>query len=187
MKENKEKASDNYQNTCEFLKAAISDLAGNLNLIDTKISIVMATAGVLLGLAIACKSNFLSAFHFYSGNYFLKAVFISLTVTYSVVVLLTYIFGINCIMIRFGKSKRPSLWFFETEEYGGVGEKNYIQKIKQMNDEGIVENLSVEVFKLNTINHAKMLAGRKTLICFSISSAILFSITIMASISYLIR
>ena len=35
--------NDNYEHNSDFLKSAISDLAGNLALVDTKISIILET------------------------------------------------------------------------------------------------------------------------------------------------
>ena len=64
MKKRQKKRSFNYDNTIDFLKQAISDLTGNLTLLDTKISIVMATVGVILGLVVTCKSNVLKAYYF---------------------------------------------------------------------------------------------------------------------------
>ena len=49
MRLRRQKNTLNDNNTIEFLKAAISDLTGNLTLLDTKISIIMATVGVILG------------------------------------------------------------------------------------------------------------------------------------------
>ena len=60
--------NDNYEHNSDFLKSAISDLAGNLALVDTKISIILATVGVVLGLVVACKSNILRAYDFYSNT-----------------------------------------------------------------------------------------------------------------------
>ena len=48
MSYNNQKSNLNYDNTNDFLKVAISDLTGNLTLLDTKISIIMATEGVIL-------------------------------------------------------------------------------------------------------------------------------------------
>lgn len=170
----------------DFLKVAISDLAGNLNLLDTKISIIIATAGVILGLVATCKSNILKAYCFYEDICCLKAIFLLLTVAYIVSIIITFICGIKCIMIRFGKSKFSSLWFFDTESYGGISEKQYLQKIKHMSKQSITENLSIEVYKLNTINNRKMRTGKTTIILFSISCAIIAALMIMVGITYLV-
>lgn len=184
--ENKSKANCNDDFVNDFLQAAISDLAGNLNLLDTKISIVMATVGVILGLVVACKNNILRAYYFYSNYNFLKTVFLFLSITYVIFVIATFICGIHCIKIRFGKSKSPSLWFFDTEEYGGKSEQDYYRKVKNATKEDIKKNLSTEVYNLNLINNHKMRAGRATIILFSASCFVLFMLMIMVGIQYLV-
>ncbi len=191
MRENKlknrtRKSISSYDSTNDFLKVAISDLTGNLTLLDTKISIIMATVGVILGLVVACKSNILKAYYFYEDICIFKAVFLLLSAAYIVSIIFTFVYGIKCIMIRFGKSKSPSLWFFQTEDYGGITEQNYIKRVKCMTDESIMKNLAVEVYKLNRINNRKMLTGKTTIILFAISCAIISALMIMVGISYLV-
>ena len=191
MRENKlknrtRKCISSYDSTNDFLKVAISDLTGNLTLLDTKISIIMATVGVILGLVVACKSNILKAYYFYEDICIFKAIFLLLSATYIVSIIFTFVYGIKCIMIRFGKSKSSSLWFFQTEDNGGITEQNYIKRVKYMTDESIMKNLAVEVYKLNRINNRKMLTGTTTIILFAISCAIISALMIMVGISYLV-
>ena len=186
MRLRRQKNTLNDNNTIEFLKAAISDLTGNLTLLDTKISIIMATVGVILGLVVACKSNILRAYYFYANNYCLKSIFLLLSLAYAVTIIITFIYGIKCILIRFGKSKASSLWFFDTESYGGISERKYINKVKRMSNETILNNLSIEVYKLNTINNRKMRSGKTTIILFSLSCAIIAILMLMVGISYLV-
>ena len=191
MRENKlknrtRKCISSYDSTNDFLKVAISDLTGNLTLLDTKISIIMATVGVILGLVVACKSNILKAYYFYEDICIFKAIFLLLSATYIVSIIFTFVYGIKCIMIRFGKSKSSSLWFFQTEDNGGITEQNYIKRVKYMTDESIMKNLDVEVYKLNRINNRKMLTGKTTIILFAISCAIISALMIMVGISYLV-
>ena len=180
------KTNFSYDSINDFLKVAISDLAGNLNLLDTKISIIIATVGVILGLVATCKSNILKAYYFYEDICYFKAIFLLLAVSYIVSIIVTFICGIKCIMIRFGKSNSSSLWFFDTEAYGGISERRYIQKVKCMSEKTIMKNLSVEVYKLNKINNRKMRTGKTTIILFSISCAIIAALMIMVGITYLV-
>ena len=142
MRMRKQRSNFNYDNINDFLKVAISDLAGNLTLLDTKISIIIATVGVILGLVVACKSNVLKAYYIYANNCCTKCMFLLLSLAYIVSVIITFIYGIKCIMIRFGKSKSSSLWFFDTELYGGLSEESYIKKIKCISDETIMNMAS---------------------------------------------
>ena len=107
--------NDNYEHNSDFLKSAISDLAGNLALVDTKISIILATVGVVLGLVVACKSSILRAYDFYSNTCVWKALFLFLSFACIVSIILTFVFGVRCVMIIFVKSKTKSLLFFITE------------------------------------------------------------------------
>ena len=174
------------ETTDEFLKAAISDLTGNLNLLDTKISIIMATVGVILGLVVACKENILKAYHFYSSGCFLRIVFLSLSALYILTIIATFVCGINCITIRFGKSQSTSLWFFKTEAYGGISEKEYYSRVNKLTNKQITKNLANEVYKLNIINNRKMASGRMTVTLFAVSSAVITILMIMVGIFYLV-
>lgn len=184
MKKDAGNGSINFDSTNDFLKAAISDITGNLALLDTKISIVMATVGVILGLVVACKSNILRAFHYYLAICPFNILFLLLAGLYIISVIGVFVRGINCITIRFGKSKISSLWFFETEDYGGISESEYLYRITHMSSDDITENLANEVYKLNTINNRKMHAGKRTIVLFSISCAIIATLMIMVGISY---
>lgn len=186
MKNFRRKHKSNYESTNDFLKLAISDLTGNLTLLDTKISIIMATVGVILGLVVACKSNILKAYYFYEDVCIFKVLFLFLSGTYIVSIILTFVYGIKCIIIRFGKSKSSSLWFFQTEDYDGITEQNYIKRVKFMTDESVMKNLAVEVYKLNRINNRKMRTGKTTIILFAISCAVISALMIMVGISYLV-
>lgn len=176
---------ENYEHSSDFLKSAISDLAGNLALLDTKISIILATVGVILGLVVACKSNILKAYDFYSNACVWKVLFLFLSFAYILSIILTFVFGIRCVMIRFGKSKTKSLWFFKTEEYGGISEKNYVEKAIKTQDETILNSLASEVYKLNKINNKKMNEGKRTIVFFSISCAIISLLMMMVGVFYL--
>lgn len=186
MEKNRKGLKTNYDNTSEFLKAAISNLTGNLTLLDTKISIILATVGVVLGLIIACKSNVLKAYYFFANNYFFKVLFLFLSGILIIGIIMTFAFGIKCIMIRFGKSKSSSLFFFNTETYGGISERDYMQKIIKMSDEEIMKNLADEVYKLNTINNQKMRAGKITITLFAITCAVIAALMILVGIKYLV-
>lgn len=178
--------NDNYEHNSDFLKSAISDLAGNLALVDTKISIILATVGVVLGLVVACKSNILRAYDFYSNTCVWKVLFLFLSFACIVSIILTFVFGVRCVMIRFGKSKTKSLWFFRTEEYGGISEKNYVEKAIKSSDDTILNSLASEVYKLNKINNKKMNAGKKTIFFFSISCCIIAALMLMVGVFYLV-
>ena len=186
LEKNRKELKTNYDNTSEFLKAAISNLTGNITLLDTKISIILATVGVVLGLIIACKSNVLKAYYFFANNYFFKVLFLFLSGILIIGIIMTFAFGIKCIMIRFGKSKSSSLFFFNTETYGGISERDYMQKIIKMSDEEIMKNLADEVYKLNTINNQKMRAGKITITLFAITCAVIAALMILVGIKYLV-
>lgn len=188
MNKHKETDSINAEKntTNDFLFAAISNLAGNLNFLDTKISIVMAAVGVVLGLVVACKSNILRAYNYYSECCVLKVVFMLLSFVSILSMLFVFVFGIRCIMVRFGKSESPSMWFFRTVNYGGIPEQEYYQKIKQMTDKDVTNSLSSELYKLNSINDRKMRAGRAAIVSFFISCISLFFSMFMVGIAYLV-
>lgn len=75
---------------------------------------------------------------------------------------------------------------FQTQDYDGITEQNYIKRVKYMTDESIMKNLAVEVYKLNRINNRKMRTGKTTIILFAISCAVISALMIMVGISYLV-
>ena len=185
MNKNSSQRNKNSEKNNEFLESAISDLAGNLSLVDTKISIILATIGVILGLVVACKSNILKAYCYYAQSDLMKVIFIFLVIAYVSSVVLSFVFGIKCIMIRFGKSNKKSLWFFKTEKFGGISEKDYLKDIRALTDEDVTRNLAIEVYKLNDINNSKMKDGKKTIVFFAISCMIIAIIMILVGLFYL--
>ncbi len=187
MDKNRHYRGNKSDNEClnDFLNSALSDLTANLCLLDTKISIIMATVGVVLGLVVACKSNILKAYQFYSEFCILNILFLLLTITYVLSIIFTFIYGINTVTIRFGKSKIKSFWFFKTELYGGISEKDYLRQVKKLTPQKINKNLACEVYKLNSINNKKMISGKKTVLFFSISCAIITILMLMVGIFYL--
>lgn len=180
------KRKRSYLEINDFLKSAITDLTGNLTLLDTKVSIVIATVGVILGLVVACKSNILKAYYFYTTNRWLMLLFVSLSISYIISIVMSFVFGVKCIFVRFGNSQSKSLWFFKTEKYGGISEKNYIYKVKKMTTKELTNNLAVEVYKLNMINNCKMHNARITMIMFSISCSIISGLMTMVGFCYLV-
>ena len=182
----KRRSKTNCNNKMDFLKAAIADLSGNLKLLDTKVSIIIASLGVVLGLAVSCKSNLLKAYYYYSEICVLKCIFLLLSAAFVISVITTFAFGINCIMIRIGKSKSFSLWFFNTDHFGGITKQNYYRKVQQMTDETILKNLADEVYKLNTINNIKMRAAKRAIVLFALSCSIILVLMVMVGFSYIV-
>ena len=76
--------------------------------------------------------------------------------------------------------------YFRTEEYGGISEKNYIEKAIKSTDDTILNSLASEVYKLNKINNKKMNEGKKTIVFFSISCGIISVLMMMVAVFYLV-
>lgn len=156
-----------------FLSDAISDLAGNIRFIDTKVSIIMAAIVAMIGGVLASinsvksliQSIFLSG---WPGNLITLLFIVCLISTVCVL-----FFGINTIKGRTSKSQYDSKWFI-TKSLRNYSIEAYKNDILKMNSNDIIENMIVELYKLNDINQQKM----KTMKCVTVS----FNISLIAAV-----
>lgn len=165
-----------------ILLATISDLSGNLKLLDTKVSILIAAAGVIFGALISCRGNIFKAYNYFSMIPYLKYIFLILTICYIVSIVIFISYGLSTIMPRIGKSRKNSIWFFDTDI---VSEEKYKEKISNYSTQDLLECLESEVYKLNQINRNKIKRSRIAIKTFKVSCYIFMSVMIMVGIFYI--
>lgn len=166
-----------------MLIANISDLSGNLKLIDTKISILLAASGVLFNILVSCRSNILKAYNNYlNTNRIYMWIFIIL-ITFFLISFSAFIyFGLSTIFSRKGKSRRSSTWFFDTKT---LSETEFRDKINKYDDENIIQCLISEVYKLNEINNKKISQSRKAIITFMFYVGFFMGVLLLTGIYYI--
>jgi len=173
---------DNFESKKSVLLAAISDLSGNLKLIDTKVSIIIASSGIFFGGLINCRSNILKAYRSFESFPLCKYFFFGVALIYIISILALLFFGIRTIIPRIGKSKRFSIWFFNTDD---VSEDEYKTKIQKYSDENLIDTLESEVYKLNKINRTKIHQSQKAVISFVFSFGSFLTVMMMVGLYYL--
>lgn len=156
----------NIENKQTFLSSAISDVSTYIQLVDSKVSIIMAAVvAILVGIA-ACYEPIGKAMNKIipsSWHVILTLLFLILCV---ISIALVLIFGILTIKWHSCKIDYKSKWYItkSSKEYSF---KEYYKDISRMTDEDIIENMSAELYKLNDINQQKAKTMKVTIIGFS--------------------
>ena len=179
--------SDNQNETYEmkqtFLSNAITDISSNVQLIDTKVSIIMAAVvAIIVGLLSGYDNiiNLCSSILPCSW----RGVALLITVGANAASLLCiFIFGILTIRGHSSNVSYHSKWFLckSTKEYSL---DSYKSDIWNMSERDIIENMAVELYKLNDINRQKLLTCKWTLRFYTayLATLVLLFTLLMASV-----
>lgn len=137
-----------------FFSSAISDISAYIQLVDTKVSIIMAAVVAIIMGGVACYElieNLISLVKPYSW----QGVALIISTTALVVSIAgVFVFGILTIRSHSLKIGYNSKWFLpqSTKEYSFDA---YKEDILSMSDEDIIVNMAAELYKLNDINRQK--------------------------------
>lgn len=181
---------ENYELKQAFLEAAINDLSGNIKFLDTKISIIMATMGVVLGGLISCKENLHETYqnlndinqNIQTTNWKL-IIFLIVFIAYLLSTLLAFSFGISTLTARGINVKFDSLWYIDSKKE--IEFNMFLKRINKLSSTNIIENMSCELYKINNINKIKMQRTKYSLLFFKCSCAFVAAIMIFILINYL--
>lgn len=138
-----------------FLSDAISDLAGNIRFLDTKVSIIMAAIVAMIGGILASINTIESLVQTISPCSWLGVLIILLSIICLISTLSVFIFGINTIKGRTSNFQYDSKWFL-TQPMKKYSFTTYKNDVLKMNSQDIIENMTAELYKLNDINKQKM-------------------------------
>ena len=153
-----------YQNKQTFLIAAINDISGNIRFLDTKVSIVVATIGVILMAYVNCRGNIMRVYLETQNNCVLRIVFLFSVILYIASQSTTVFFAIRTISVRENNTlKYKSLWYIGDKT---ISFKEYYFEVQRINERDIIKNLTFELYKLNRINTIKMKYTKKTIVAF---------------------
>lgn len=154
---------NNELDKSEFLYNAINDVAGNIRFIDTKIALILASLGVIIGTVLTCRVDL----YFVYSNWYKSQLWILLTLLFFFLLVISTIFcSLLCLIPRYGKDEvtlSKSFWYFNpTIEY-----KDFNDFSKNITNFPSVElQLSKELYKLNVINQKKCIWSRFATIFF---------------------
>lgn len=149
---------DNFTEKQNFLNSAINDIAGNLKLIDTKISLLLTTSGVILNALISCRSNIYTVYVISKSQNTLLIIFLFILILYIFTLCLFVFFGIKAITVRKGKSNK-SLWFLGDRAFN-LDLNAYQDQIINLTKKEIICYLSDELYNINLINSKKLKYAR---------------------------
>ena len=137
-----------------FFSSAISDISAYIQLVDTKVSIIMAAVVAIIMGGVACYELIENLISLVKPCSWQGVALIISTTALVVSIAGVFVFGILTIRSHSLKIGYNSKWFLpqSTKEYSFDA---YKEDILSMSDEDIIVNMAAELYKLNDINRQK--------------------------------
>lgn len=137
-----------------FFSSAISDISAHIQLVDTKVSIIMAAVVAIIMGGVACYELIENLISLVKPCSWQGVALIISTTALVVSIAGVFVFGILTIRSHSLKIGYNSKWFLpqSTKEYSFDA---YKEDILSMSDEDIIVNMAAELYKLNDINRQK--------------------------------
>ena len=134
-----------------FFSSAISDISAYIQLVDTKVSIIMAAVVAIIMGGVACYELIENLISLVKPCSWQGVALIISTTALVVSIAGVFVFGILTIRSHSSKIGYNSKWFLpqSTKEYSFDA---YKEDILSMSDEDIIVNMAAELYKLNDIN-----------------------------------
>ena len=133
-----------------YLSAAISDISGYIHLMDTKVSIIMAAQGVIIAGLLSIYDNLIDAIELYHSILEKSVVLISVSG-----------FIVFTILVYAGRIQN--------------GAEKYLEELNAKSEEELLDDMAIELFKLNDINLKKMKLANMTVKLFIFSLVFLMT------------
>lgn len=170
---NRIKENDLLQVRQNYLSAAISDISGYIHLMDTKVSIIMAAQGVIIAGLLSIYDNLIDAIELYHSILEKSVVLISVS-GFIVFTILVYVYGLKTIFARTVTANRTTSWFLNAGQIQNGAEK-YLEELNAKSEEELLDDMAIELFKLNDINLKKMKLANMTVKLFIFSLVFLMT------------
>lgn len=170
---NRIKENDLLQVRQNYLSAAISDISGYIHLMDTKVSIIMAAQGVIIAGLLSIYDNLIDAIELYHSILEKSVVLISVS-GFIVFTILVYVYGLKTIFARTVTANRTTSWFLNAGRIQNGAEK-YLEELNAKSEEELLDDMAIELFKLNDINLKKMKLANMTVKLFIFSLVFLMT------------
>ena len=137
-----------------FLSSAISDISAYIQLIDTKVSIIMATVVAIIMGGFTCYEPIEALISLVKPCSWQNVMLTISMTALSINIVNVFVFGILTIRSHSSKIGYASKWFLpqSTAEYSF---DVYKEDILSMSDEDVIVNMAAELYKLNDINRQK--------------------------------
>ena len=137
-----------------FLTNAISDIATNIQLADTKVSIIMGSLVAFIAGILACNEQIFHVLSSINPCSWLGVSIVAFALLLFLSILAVFVFGILTIRGHVSNIGYKSKWFLSgvSKEYSFDA---YKQDLHAMTNDDIIENMGAELYKLNDINQQK--------------------------------
>ena len=149
-----------------FLSNAIGDISSYIQLVDTKVSIIMAAVVAIFVGAATCNDPISEAIKKIQPCSWIGVFFMIISILCLISIILVFLFGLLTVRGHSSTIKYKSKWFIaqSAKEYSF---NDYSKDIQKMTDEDIIINMAAELYKLNDINRQKLKSFKWTLISFT--------------------
>lgn len=173
-----------YEIKQAFLANAISDLSNYIQLADTKVSIIMGSLVALVAGMFASFDTIRSSFTTIVPCTWIGINIFALSILYLISIIAVFVFGILTIQGHISTTEYKSKWFIaqSTTEYTLDA---YKRDLDAMTPKDVVENMTVELYKLNDINRQKSKTLKWSIGAFGASLFILSTIGLLLFINIL--
>lgn len=167
-----------YEMKQTFLSNAISDISTYIQLVDTKVSIIMGTVVALIAGIMACYEPIGKIISSIKPCSWIGIMFVLLSTICVISVLSVLVFGILTIHGHVSEINFESKWFLskDTKSYSF---NEFLIDVKSMSREDIIDNMTAELYKLNDINRQKAKTMRWVMRFFTVSLITAFLITVL--------
>lgn len=155
-----------------FLSNAISDIASYIQLLDTKISIIMGALVALMAGILACYDPIIKAFMKINPCSWLGISTFILCFVCLISLIIVFLCGILTIRGHSSNISYNSKWYLGQSKLEYSFEE-YKKDVMSMTQRDILENMAAELFKLNDIFRQKARTMKWALRAFSTSLIIL--------------
>ena len=166
----------------EFLSSAISDISAYIQLMDTKVSIIMGALVALIAGILACYQPVSKIIATIKPCSWIGVLFAIVSCICIVNVIMVFVFGILTIRTHVSIINYESKWFLikDTKQYSF---DSYLEDVRNMTDADTIDNMTAELYKLNDINRQKARTMKWVIRAFSVSLICLLLISLLFLIS----
>lgn len=176
---NKNKTIEIKQN---FFASAIVGITTWIQLIDTKVSILMgALVAIIVGI-VACYEPIWKVVKLILPCRWKYVLLIIFTVAGVISTIVVFVFGLMTLRGHTCIINYKSKWYLpkSTKEYSF---DEYSKDVQRMNDNDIIINMAAELYKLNDMHRQKAKTMKWALYAFSIFLIIIFCVSILFLVS----
>lgn len=184
----------NAEMTRSFLSDAISNLASCIQLIDTKVSIIMAAIAAIIAVTVAPgEGSLANAYTRLSANTCHKWHLIGLIGILFLGLVVAIVSGALAIHINPPMTRKDTAWYFSTKKPKNKAKSavndapksidrseigNYVAEVAGMGKQGIIMTMAEELWKLNSINEKKVKRYKWQLFSFLVAAGAFVAVTL---------